>query len=80
VTTPPSAGDALTYTATVSAPGTAASGTQTASTSASSALGSFGAGASSAKAGNSASVSWNLTNDPVYGTGTYTATVTISAT
>jgi hypothetical protein len=78
VLTPPSTGDALTYTATVSAPGTAATGSQTASTTATTPIGSFGAGASSVKAGNSASVAWNLTNDPAYATGTYTATVTFT--
>jgi hypothetical protein len=82
VLTPPSTGDALTYTATVASPGTAATGAQTASTTAYSSIGTFGPAASSTKAGNSASVAWNLTNDPVYGTGNYTATVTftISAT
>ncbi len=82
VVTPPSAGDTLTYTNTVSAPGTAATGSVTASTTAATSIGTFGAGASSAKAGNTASVAWDLTNDPAYGTGTYTATVTfyISAT
>jgi hypothetical protein len=42
----------------------------------------FGAGASSAVAGNSGSVAWTLTNDPLYHTGAYSATVTftISAT
>jgi hypothetical protein len=82
VAVPPSAGDTLTYLATVSAPGTAATGSQTASTTASTSVGTFGGGASSLKAGNTASVAWDLTNDPVYGTGTYTATVTftISAT
>lgn len=82
VTTPPSAGDALTYTCTVSAPGTACTGSQTASTAASTPLGTWGAGASSAKAGNAASVDWSLTDDPAYAQGTYTATATftISAT
>jgi len=78
VATPPTAGDALTYTATVSAPGTAATGSQTASTTASTNIATFGAGANSAKVGNTASVSWDLTNDPVYATGTYTATVTFT--
>jgi hypothetical protein len=42
----------------------------------------FGAGSSSANAGNSASTTWSLTNDPLYKTGSYSATVTytISAT
>jgi len=78
---PPTAGDALTYTCAVSAPGTPCSGAQTASVKSATAVGSFGAGASSAKAGNAASVSWSLTDDPAYATGTYnaTATFTISA-
>jgi hypothetical protein len=82
VTTPPTTGDTLAYTATVAAPGTAATGSVTALTSAATSVGTFGAGNSSAKAGNAASVAWDLTNDPIYATGTYTATVTftISAT
>jgi len=82
VAVPPSTGDALSYTCTVSAPGTACTGTQTASTTAATPLGTWGAGASSTKAGNSASVAWSLTDDPVYAQGTYTATATftISAT
>lgn len=82
VTTPPTAGDALTYTCTVAAPGTACSGSQTASTAASTSVATFGAGAGSGTAGNSASTTWSLTNDPTYKTGAYSATVTytISAT
>lgn len=82
VAVPPSTGDALTYTCTVSTPGTACTGTQTASMSTATPLGTFGAGVSSTKAGNSASVAWSLTDDPVYAQGTYTATATftISAT
>ncbi len=78
VTTPPSTGDALTYTCTVSAPGTACTGAQTASTAAATAFGTWGAAANSVKAGNSASVAWSLTDDPVYATGTYTATTTFT--
>ncbi len=78
VATPPSTGDALTYTCTVSSPGTAATGSQTASTSASTAFGTWGANASSTKAGNTASAAWSLTDDPVYATGTYTATTTFT--
>jgi hypothetical protein len=82
VATPPTAGDALSYTCTVTAPGTACTGSQTASTTTATALGTWGAGVSSAKAGNSASVAWSLTDDPVYAAGAYTATATftISAT
>jgi hypothetical protein len=82
VATPPTAGDALQYTCTVSSPGTACTGSQTASTTAQVAFGSWGTGTNSAKAGNSASAAWSLTDDPAYTTGTYTATVTftISAT
>jgi len=78
---PPTAGDALTYTCSVAAPGTPCSATQTAATKSATAVGSFGAGASSGKSGNAASVSWALTDDPAYATGTYsaTATFTISA-
>jgi len=76
VATPPSGGDALNYTCTVSAPGTACTGTVTSSTTASTSVATFGAGAHSALAGNTASASWTLTNDPVYASGAYTATVT----
>ncbi len=75
VTTPPSTGDALTFTATVSTPGTAVTGSLPSSTSTTTLFGNFGAGVSSSKAGNAASVAWNLTNDPAYATGTYSATV-----
>lgn len=82
VGTPPTAGDTLAYTCTLTAPGTACSGSQTSSTSASTSVGTFGTDAKSASAGNGGSVAWTLTNDPQYSTGTYTATVTftISAT
>ncbi len=81
VANPPSAGDVLSYTCAVSAPGNPCTGLQTAAVKAATAVGSFGAGASSSKAGNAASVSWSLTDDPLYATGTYaaTATFTISA-
>jgi len=78
VATAPSAGDALTYTCTVTAPGTACTGTQTASTTLATPLGTWGAAASSVKAGNSASVPWSLTDDPAYAAGTYTATATFT--
>jgi len=83
VTTAPSAGDALTYSCTVANPGnngtaTACTGPVTASTAASTALAVFGTDNRSLVTGNSASVSWTLTNDPKYQTGTYTATVTLT--
>ena len=82
VLTPPTAGDTLAYTCTLTAPGSACSGSQTSSTGASTPVGTFGTDAKSASAGNGGSVAWTLTNDPQYSTGTYTATVTftISAT
>jgi hypothetical protein len=78
VAVPPSTGDALTYNCTVSSPGTACASGQTASTSTSTSVATFGAGANSTKAGNSASVAWSLTDDPVYAPGTYTATATFT--
>lgn len=82
VASPPTAGDTLSYTCTVSAPGTACSGSQTSSTSVAKNVATFGANASSTTSGNSGSVSWTLTNDPKYATGSYSATITftISAT
>ena len=78
VGSPLNAGDTLTYTCTVSSPGTACSSAQTSSTSSSTTVGTFGAGANSTAAGNSASVSWILVDDPAYKTGSYTATVTFT--
>ena len=78
VASPPTGGDTLSYTCTVSAPGTACSGPVTSSTSASTSVATFGAGASSALAGNAASVAWDLKNDPLYKTGSYSATVTFT--
>ncbi len=79
VATPPSAGDALVYSCTVATPGTACTGSQTASTTSSTSIATFGADAHSTVAGTgSNSVAWTLTNDPVYKTGTYAATVTFT--
>jgi hypothetical protein len=78
VATPPTTGDALSYTCTLSAPGTACSGSLTSSTTAATSVGTFGAGAKSTSAGNSGSVAWSLTNDPVYDTGNFSATVTFT--
>jgi hypothetical protein len=78
VASPPTATDALTYNCTVSSPGTACTGPLTAKTSSTTNVATFGANAHSAFAGNSASVSWSLTNDPQYKVGTYTATVTFT--
>jgi len=86
VATPPTAGDALTYSCTAAASGTPCSGSaNTASTSAATGVITFGADAHSAGGGSASdagSVTWSLTNDPVYKTGSYTATATftISAT
>jgi hypothetical protein len=86
VANPPTAGDALTYTCTAAAPAfgtaTACSSAQTASTSTATNVVTFAASTQSAKAGNSASTSWDLTNDPNYKAGSYSAVVTytISAT
>lgn len=78
VASPPTAGDLLQYTCTISAPGTACAGSQTSSTAADTSVATFGADATSAAAGNAGSVAWTLTNDPVYKTGTYTAVVTFT--
>ena len=78
VLTPPTGTDTLAYLCTVSAPGTACTGSQTSSTSASTSVGTWTADGHSAFAGNSASVAWTLTNDPLYKTGSYSATVTFT--
>lgn len=78
VTTPPSSGDSLDYTCTIASPGTACSGSQTAATGSATAVATFGSDARSAKTGNNGSVAWTLTNDPLYQTGSYQATVTFT--
>ena len=83
VASPPTAGDTLAYTCTVAAPGTACGGSQTSSTTAATGVATFGANAHSAKPGTGGnSVNWTLSNDPLYETGSFsaTATFTISAT
>ena len=78
VTTPPSSGDALTYTCTVATPGTPCTGTQTASTTATTNVATFATNVHTSTSGSTASVAWTLTNDPTYKTGTYNATVTFT--
>ena len=75
---PSAAGGDLTYTCTVSTPGTGCTDTVTASTAATTNVATFGANARSARAGNSGSVSWSLVNDPQYETGSYTVVVAFS--
>lgn len=85
VAAPPTAGDLLTYSCTAAAPATGAANpcgsAVTASTTVATTVIGFAADTQSAKAGNSATTSWTLTNDPSYKAGTYsaTATYTISA-
>jgi hypothetical protein len=78
VGTPPSSGDALTYTCSVNSPGSPCSGTQTASTTATTNVATFATNVHTSAAGSTASVAWTLTNDPTYKTGTYNATVTFT--
>lgn len=83
VTTPPTSGDALTYTTSGQQPGTTGTATyyttaQTASTGSATPVVGFGSSAQSAKTGNSTSVAWDLTNDPAYKAGSYSATVTFT--
>jgi len=88
VATPPTAGDALTYSSSGSVPGNNATSAAmafanvTASTSVQTNVATFGADNRTLFAGNSETVAWTLTNDPNYKTGAYSATVTftISAT
>jgi hypothetical protein len=78
VANPPTAGDALTYSCAVASPATSCTGPVTALTTGTTNVAIFGADARSAKLGNTGSVDWTLTNDPVYQTGTYTATATFT--
>jgi len=87
--TPPTAGDALTYTCSAATLGTNCSGTQTVSTTTSTNVVTFsasectgGGGSCSSTNPNTMTVSFTLTDDPKYKTGSYSATLTftISAT
>ena len=80
VTTPPSTGDKLAYTCSVSGTGTACSSSQTASTGSSTTVITFGVDnhTTTFPGGDTATASWTLTNDPKYKTGSYTATVTFT--
>jgi len=71
-------GDTLTYTNTMTGPGTAATGTQTASTASGTSVGGVGNNAHTPKAGSSGTVSWTLVDDPVYTPGPYSAVVTFT--
>jgi len=72
----PTAGDTLSYMCSVSSPGTPCSGPLTSSISTQTSVATFGTNNHSTKTGNSASVLWTLSNDPLYVTGSYTAVVT----
>jgi hypothetical protein len=78
VASPPTTGDALTYTCSHTGPGSGCSSAQTAAVGLANAtpVATFGANARSVKAGHQSSVSWALTNDPQYLANNYTATVT----
>jgi hypothetical protein len=78
VAAPPTAGDALTYTCTAAPSGSACSSAQTASHATATNVISFGNNAHSTLAGDAGSVAWSMTNDPLYETGTYTATATFT--
>lgn len=89
IATPPTAGDALTYTCTGATLGTNCSGTQTVSTTAATNVVTIPAGACTGAgspcnnaATNTVTVNFKLTDDPKYKTGTFSAilTWTISAT
>lgn len=82
----PASGDALTYTCNAATAGitgsvTACGSAVTASTTTATNVVTFGAATQSAKAGDDLKTAWNLTNDPNYAAGSYTAvaTYTISA-
>ncbi len=81
VTTPPTVGDALTYTCAASGTSTptACTGPLTASTSSTTSVLTVGATKySAASPGDSGTVNWTLTNDPKYKVGTYNSTVTFT--
>jgi hypothetical protein len=80
VATPPT-GDAMTYTCTSAASATPCTGSITALTSGATNVATFATNAHSASGTGSSdagTVVWSLPNDPVYKTGTYTATATFT--
>jgi hypothetical protein len=85
IASPPSVGDALRYTCSGATLGTNCSGTQTVSTTASTNVVTFsasectgGGGSCSSTDPDTVTVSFTLTNDPKYKTGTYSATLTFT--
>jgi hypothetical protein len=85
IASPPSVGDALKYTCSGASLGTNCSGTQTVSTTASTNVVTLsasectgGGGSCSSTDPNTVTVSFTLTNDPKYKTGSYSATLTIT--
>jgi hypothetical protein len=80
VASPPTGTDHLYYSCTVPDPAhgaaTPCTGPVNSSTTAQTNVAGFGTDARSPKAGVSSSVTWGLSNDPLYQTGSYTATVT----
>ena len=79
----PLTGDAMTYSCTAAASATACTGPVTASNTGATSVATCGTDAhNGTAAGDAGTVVWTLPNDPVYKTGTYTATATftISAT
>jgi hypothetical protein len=85
IASPPSTGDALTYTCSGATLGTNCSGTQTVSTTTSTNVVTFsasectgGGGSCSSTSPNTVTVSFTLTDDPKYHTGSYSATLTFT--
>lgn len=79
VAAPLTGSDTLAYTCSTSAPAIPCGGSVTSSTTTGTSVAAFPGDAHSAKAGNGGnSVSWTLTNDPLYKTGTYSATATFT--
>jgi hypothetical protein len=83
--TPPSTGDALTYTCSAATLGTNCSGTQTVSTTTATNVVTFaasectgGGGSCSSVSPNTMTLSFTLTDDPKYETGSYSATLTFT--
>ena len=74
----PSGSTDLQFTCVVSSPGTGCTSAQRVNIVDAGTVATFGTDAHSARAGNSGSVAWTLVNDPVYETGTHTATVTFT--
>jgi hypothetical protein len=78
VANPPTSGDTLSFTSALTGVGSGVGTATPVTTTTDTTMATFGTNARSTKAGDSGTVSWTLTNDPLYETGSYSAVVTFT--